>query len=1276
MTIHADAGLALRPRRLQVDGQSQGWSETASGTTRSLTPSDELSPMSNLLSVTPNPGGSMSSSNLYPVMYTPSYPMVTQSTSTFVSYSTAVVSGSDSSSHVFSYRSAAQIQPVCIGDGLDAASDGVIATVVLPTSVGLAIWLLFAVLRPRYRQIYALREWFVQQELRPHRLSSNLGAFLFPSVSLVPPTPSDVPDAGRSALVDDRLFPSDEELSQRTLWTCLIIVLGWSLVGLGGALPIYLVSTPCLAHSAGDPNFTGVYSTIQDLSLLRLLQLLEASSASTNTTHSVLDVFNSDNQASKARLRIVILAILAVFAATLPALYKILKEINNLVAFRRRWLEMRCEGKEMGWLSSRKAPGFAGWGEKRIKDYLVKIGLSSSLGGSSRSNNRPPQLSRRTQSYYQNTQNSVLEVDVQSLFTVCDTHNLALLIEERDEILDNLEVAETRYISSFKVSTPDPSIADLQILAPSGSEESPSRPHIGRPRALVGSRYRPRHRRHNPAQANSSFTPTSFVAPSQYYKLRGLKSVDGGRLADGISTPISLTDSFTQRIVGSRFQEVERCSASYNATPSGSHVKAEELGEPSISVPDPKYYRPNHGGGSSESGGGGTGTGTEYLTVESSLDTRGSLDDDWVVLAHGIDFGNPLGEEPRAGPAPRPQKELAPRRQRQRPLDTSSDRRETFPLRIRPKDNIPAEDVPPPHLRLQPRQPFVRPASDLNYDSLGAVYTEINQWRSRLKLINMRIAEAQQDSYADIADGAPVKGWIIIGRGLRHMHAVELIEGRAKEDVRWGTLQNETTLLDSTAFWLVMVVVNILLAAGLTAVAGLALGSASSVEHYLPFFRPLSHHGNLVSGLATSLAPAIGATLFTAIALMIVKWAAGWSGVVSVSGVRMLAVKLVFYTITVMVAAFTITAGALLFALEAFKLEVDIAKTVATGCVYMSAFAFVLVINVAVIFPGLMLLQPIRLWSVLHSEQDAVTPRQRFRAVYPTTYDASYVASACVLSMVFASAFSLIFPLIGPAIVILLFLTLVANRYLVGYVYARTLSETGGLLQIWLLKRLGTLLALQPLLLGLILLSRRLWIEGGILLGIALVVAGIVEVYTIYKTRLASLQALPENAQESLRVFRRALESDNLTDTDDENRSMLTARGNRTRGSMASVLEMMSLTLAVMPSASSHRGPLPLRTETLDDLIATERAARTHPDAPPHLPQLSFGDHAEEMSAIMYAPELLAPPPIIWLPNDTAGVAKTEAIDLRKYHDIHVTLDVHARDVILPKRSTSTRTHA
>jgi len=124
---------------------------------------------------------------------------------------------------------------------------------------------------------------------------------------------------------------------------------------------------------------------------------------------------------------------------------------------------------------------------------------------------------------------------------------------------------------------------------------------------------------------------------------------------------------------------------------------------------------------------------------------------------------------------------------------------------------------------------------------------------------------------------------------------------------------------------------------------------------------------------------------------------------------------------------------------------------------------------------------------------------------------------------------------------------------------------------------------------------------------------------------------------------------------------------------MASVLDMMSLTLAVEPSPSQQRGPVPLQTETLDDLTATERAARTHPDAPPHLPPLSFTDHAEDMAGILYAPELIAPPPIIWLPNDSAGVARSEAYDLEKYHGLRATLDVRAKDDVIPRASSSSR---
>ncbi|KIK77140.1 hypothetical protein PAXRUDRAFT_167699 [Paxillus rubicundulus Ve08.2h10] len=37
---------------------------------------------------------------------------------------------------------------------------------------------------------------------------------------------------------------------------------------------------------------------------------------------------------------------------------------------------------------------------------------------------------------------------------------------------------------------------------------------------------------------------------------------------------------------------------------------------------------------------------------------------------------------------------------------------------------------------------------------------------------------------------------------------------------------------------------------------------------------------------------------------------------------------------------------------------------------------------------------------------------------------------------------------------------------------------------------------------------------------------------------------------------------------------------------------------------------------------------------------LPFMDHAEEMTGIFYAPELLAPQPIFWLPNDSVGVMR------------------------------------
>jgi hypothetical protein len=96
----------------------------------------------------------------------------------------------------------------------------------------------------------------------------------------------------------------------------------------------------------------------------------------------------------------------------------------------------------------------------------------------------------------------------------------------------------------------------------------------------------------------------------------------------------------------------------------------------------------------------------------------------------------------------------------------------------------------------------------LNHDELGGVYSEIRTWRTRLKTINEDIRIAQEEGYQFIADGAHVKGWLLTGRRLRFLPGIQLIEGRAKEDVRWDILQmGGGDSVSRVAFWIVVVVI-------------------------------------------------------------------------------------------------------------------------------------------------------------------------------------------------------------------------------------------------------------------------------------------------------------------------------------------------------------------------------------------------------------------------------------------------------------------------------------
>jgi hypothetical protein len=154
-----------------------------------------------------------------------------------------------------------------------------------------------------------------------------------------------------------------------------------------------------------------------------------------------------------------------------------------------------------------------------------------------------------------------------------------------------------------------------------------------------------------------------------------------------------------------------------------------------------------------------------------------------------------------------------------------------------------------------------------------------------------------------------------------------------------------------------------------------------------------------------------------------------------------------------------------------------------------------------------------------------------------------------------------------------------AHRFLVGYVYGRTRSQTGGLLQIWLLKRFASLIALQPIILGLILLTRELWPEGGALVGAGIFTLVFVEVYTRLKERSPGVGSLSPVSQHALESFGKAARPTQLAVLAEESLSIVSSgRATRTRGSFASVLEMMSMTLAVEPAHYQQRGPVPIRT--------------------------------------------------------------------------------------------------
>jgi hypothetical protein len=105
-------------------------------------------------------------------------------------------------------------------------------------------------------------------------------------------------------------------------------------------------------------------------------------------------------------------------------------------------------------------------------------------------------------------------------------------------------------------------------------------------------------------------------------------------------------------------------------------------------------------------------------------------------------------------------------------------------------------------------------------------------------------------------------------------------------------------------------------------------------------------------------------------------------GAVSISGNKLLVFKTTFFLLATVGTIWIVAIGTLLYAMNALNMGSQETKTLANGSIYLAVLAFALVINVAIIAPALLMLQPLRLWHVVRSEKQAITPRQRFRGSY------------------------------------------------------------------------------------------------------------------------------------------------------------------------------------------------------------------------------------------------------------------------------------------------------
>ncbi|WWC87156.1 uncharacterized protein L201_002042 [Kwoniella dendrophila CBS 6074] len=1043
----------------------------------------------------------------------------------------------------------------CAG-GWDWQDWGVVASLGSGIIVGGILWIIWGILRRKLPGIYAPRTWAVPLDSRPSKWTFL--TFLLPFLN--PPKQT---HEGSSTLP--------------VLYAGLTLSSLISLLALGGVLPMFLAGVPCLGETSPPNSLGGRLGTLTDLSLLRLLNALDPSpdsSVTTSTLNSIRVPVNPSKirkirslsstispAISSARVRLIIILVILAILACGGGLFIIARTYYSLMRVKTKFENETCQGLEMVFMSAENVKGWKGMSEEGLRRW------SKNWSNNSKSDNGEK------------------EIDIVGLFAIPDTTELQEKVKERERVLEELEVAETNYISCFRLTQ---TASKSELVGHSSQEQSMLQPHIS------GFSTQPR-------------PPVDFLGPRGLYRIH---SVSHPESREKLNVPLPL--NHPEVPTDSKFREINRDSVLFGGRfDIGQRIKMYNEGNwvvdpsPQSEETSPLDATPE----SSEEG--------PLEDVVPDLEQQASL----PTISSPTSPGRPISPT-----SPQSPKIRAPARPR---IPTRSSHR------------VSGEGSSP----------------------LAAYYKAIRDFRAKFKELNDEIEERQRNKFKEITSvDSTVKGWIVVGKGIRWLPFAELIEGYTREDIMWNNTGSNNQN-DERKFWCKIAGLGAIFSIILIPFLGLTVGAAPGFSHYLGLMVPLAKSDGFASGVVEGLVPAVILATTISVIVYSTEYLSRRVKCISRSRQDSLAYKAVFYLLLFLTVIWTVLVVSLEYAVQGFASNVQQGRTVGDGAVFSTWFVFVLLLNLAFILPALHLLQGGKLFNYIKKKKSATTPRQRYRLHQQTSYSPAIAMIPCLIAVFYTSSLLFIFPLLALPIIVLLYLSFIANRYMIEYVFIdSSAGHSNTVLALWTIRRFGWTLSIQPLLYGFILLSRNEWAIGGISIGIAFITVLISEGLTELRYRERRKSDLSIKTQKALKEMEVMMRSDtNAIPSSSES-------SNTARPSRQSDLSIFNRITDLLPGYSRlpEDFPLPIETEIVNDLYQTESASYLKPSFSSSSSSAViqdrngdryFTENLNSIRGLIYPLEMISPVPIIWLPNDKYGIAQGELYELGKYHNLIAIID-------------------